>query len=1659
MAKNRLLPNIKQLRVALARREQAVRIRDVSSPEKADALWEVWKDASRYSTTADGSWSAGRDAATFLLGTARHQAGVERLGILLIDLQQHGLHRHGASCLDRALPYLESHDLLELLLAVDPSQAFIRVLPAASRERITAEAQRHFDKQPEAASASLLGRLLAIESPMQPEPTIEVGERSLEARALRQHRWQGAETAIGIGYEAQYALWRLLEDEGIIEIDLQDLEDIGIVHLLPDGSRLREHVQVKKRDAPWSVPDLQGAGKGANKVFDSFAEVALVEPQARLTFATNSRLESGKAPRLLQAVQKLHTQVSSSGEIDALLLAQAEWTSEERAAVNQLQQNMRPDLLEQIDLVQLLARTTFDTGHARRGLRDATVRRISARLRVPDQEAENAYHAFIGELVEAMGARKQFSRSEIDEMMERSGVLAGAFRSALEPIGSAEILDFESEGTAVAERFYQGYEATPANVAAGLDAIRPRLMVEISQALDEARCCIIRAPSGQGKTTLMYRFAFEVRNDLLIVRLHKLDQASVSDLIRAITPLARTEVLVLIDDLASGGGMEWPRALKRLLEHEHVRVLATSREDDWRVTDAASLQGVVRFVRPALDEGTAEAVFAALQELDGVILHADHWLEPLQQSNGLLIEYVHILTQGDSIRHRIAEQIAHLEHSLSSKTDQILGALRFISAAHAYGGYLTRATLNKLVSAGSDLGLGRTLRILEEEFWVRQSGGHYVGLHQVRSRVVTSILHEHDPLSDTIERLLAHADISELEALLETLLYEDPLVHPRFVADLAERAKQEGVDFGLRVATAAYAADERQYADAVFATLMARDTPPRQTQLFFIQVALAPSNLTDAALERWLALLPEPSRSELRDILDALPRRDMYERLEGEFLDAIGSQHLTAWLLDATTPEDGARLLWHLSIARPELGRAVLEKTGLEALAELVLGSAPAVASNLLAAIREIDLDTAVCIEASARRENLLLKAVAEPEACFAARIDGTAVKGRFLTSLALSEEAVNDQAVRLTTFLYGLFPTAIESEITGSIHGSAPHPAGVKTIPRANLPAHPYRAIRSQFWISLCVERSAAGSLRSNLEQHDDYGQALVRVLHRTQRILDAARKSAWASIDVEWLNVNQQARYLSHAPHQTPQLSSVLKQGGIKDVFAGSQRIDTNLLWIGDASVIVRREIGNYFSSRPVNGGVLIEQLARIEREIAAYGGSRHALLSMVDLDSDWPVHLQDAVARLRVAMNMLVISRVGRLRDPEAGSLYEQFSELRALAKHLMVDAVNAQATDTVWENGIGQVSALHLAMKVLKEHLTGWEPFELLAQGVDGLSEAASDLGNADSPSGGLLLARSRLSRVSNVLQIDVEAWLSIQRDERDLEEHVRQLSELLTRRGVFATCHVLPVTLDQPLTRSVGVVVKPADLRDLSQIRETVGTEVFASSLGHFRHVVLLVSLEDGRVLPFAFERWRRPKGFVNPYDEINPLSPWTSIEEVSEVANQLRIAVDDRRHPIQESYYALRESQARCWSILGRLHAVVLTIHDGTWTLSHSALGDEVQEFLRSTFEIDNRVQVLVREEAKYPNWAPIVSFTIHLVGNWFAWVTSIVTGSVADEEIRQIAYEQSEVESSVQTMVYQGEQSRLKGTLTTEQAMNEYKISVEHAINAMRQISIEVAA
>jgi len=296
--------------------------------------------------------------------------------------------------------------------------------------------------------------------------------------------------------------------------------------------------------------------------------------------------------------------------------------------------------------------------------------------------------------IAAEGKRRITRRDVIDRVLvvgkflaERAAYLK-EWGTTILSIDDYEIVD-EQERQTLANEFYLGISTNYRHILANLDITRETRIGEIKQKFEQARIVIVHGASGQGKTTLAYRYfhesfpnqwRFQVR--LVENRQHAL---SIAAALAGHADALGMPVTVYLD--VSARDKDWPDLVQNLYTHPSIQMLVTVREEDFQ---RATLSGAtVRFEELHLkfDEAEASQVYKSLTEKDipsEFLNFEEAWTK--FGSAGPLMEFVYFITHGNTIRERLKEQVTRLKDDVRVQKLQSaeLALLRLVSVASAY---------------------------------------------------------------------------------------------------------------------------------------------------------------------------------------------------------------------------------------------------------------------------------------------------------------------------------------------------------------------------------------------------------------------------------------------------------------------------------------------------------------------------------------------------------------------------------------------------------------------------------------------------------------------------------------------------------------------------------------------------------------------------------------------------------------------------------------------------------------------------------------------------------------------------------------------------------------------------------------------------------------
>lgn len=407
----------------------------------------------------------------------------------------------------------------------------------------------------------------------------------------------------------------------------------------------------------------------------------------------------------------------------------------DEALTGKFQPLIAANLVSAAKVSQILSHSTFITWIAPGDLAASV---IAERKGVPAAAARSCVHS----LIALMGSRADFNASttfenrarvtvgEVDK--EIDSVLSLIDWNAVEPAfrsGVAEHIDF---GIPIADSaYYLGISTQAGHVAAGLTFPRETVVNAVIDSIFRNRRVLITGPSGTGKSAVALMAAFETRHAFRWIQLRG-STADVHESLRrsliAQAPSASNPLVLFLDDAGGSSAPPWKSAVDLSLAMPHVFVVVTAREEN-----LAILPGIEHFtkIRPELDAVFAEKMWHQLKDENATSWLS--WQEPLEQAQGLLLEYAHILTQGRRLHEVVSDQV---RQRLNEKRDNEFEVLRLTSAAASLGASVSTkliADYLKLTPAEC----ARALQRLIDEHLIRRTGENDIlGLHELRSQCI-----------------------------------------------------------------------------------------------------------------------------------------------------------------------------------------------------------------------------------------------------------------------------------------------------------------------------------------------------------------------------------------------------------------------------------------------------------------------------------------------------------------------------------------------------------------------------------------------------------------------------------------------------------------------------------------------------------------------------------------------------------------------------------------------------------------------------------------------------------------------------------------------------------------------------------------------------------
>jgi hypothetical protein len=514
----------------------------------------------------------------------------------------------------------------------------------------------------------------------------------------------------GIDFQIHYALNTalnlLLPDNYLHAITLEGIEDVDLKRFKADNV----FVQVKTSKKPWHPSDL-------SDVLINFVN------QNEATNTTN-RFELVVNFSLPASISNLFSDKIADSDISKI--------------INKILK-FKPIINKKITYEQLLkiAKNSTVKSITKMEILDDTKLKLLKNLSVHPDEIDSVLLSLLYKFIDWSVERKTVVKSDLVN-----------FKIDYEENKSRSI-EFEAYGKGLIERldwredqrtddYYEGKKTRFSHIFSGLDIKRTKWLDKIHEVFSKTNVCIIREASGQGKSSLAFRYIYEhwFADYTFVIKVvqNAADAESISNYLISLVKLG-LPIKVLIDDVNQE--KRYFQLVLQNCSNNHIDFLITSRNDDYHYF-ATSSNVSLEFIIPYFDRLEARLIFQNLKKENRISsnIESSEYAYERISSPKCLIEYIFLLTQGEMIQERLSAQVKEMQNrNHTPKINFLRNAITAIVCQ-------APLSINQIViNRDSTTNYQEVLKSIDDEF-VTIEDGYIKGYHLIRSTHLLKILND-----------------------------------------------------------------------------------------------------------------------------------------------------------------------------------------------------------------------------------------------------------------------------------------------------------------------------------------------------------------------------------------------------------------------------------------------------------------------------------------------------------------------------------------------------------------------------------------------------------------------------------------------------------------------------------------------------------------------------------------------------------------------------------------------------------------------------------------------------------------------------------------------------------------------------------------------------
>lgn len=330
-------------------------------------------------------------------------------------------------------------------------------------------------------------------------------------------------------------------------------------------------------------------------------------------------------------------------------------------------------------------------------------------------------------------------QEKIHEIGTNIAAIDGFYKEYNKSLVRLDELQLNGDHEQLEKEYSQGVSAHPTHIRNNLDFKRTYWMEEIQAVINSKGVAILKGVSGQGKSTLCYRYLIDTYPEGCVFCVRSIyNEGQAQNLVTALDGLGKhnTNLIIYID--VQPGETLWAFLLQELQSRGlSIPVLISIRDEDYNRTPISGKAIQYGIIELALSKEEAAHIYNSFTETQP---HAEHrTFEEAWQSfggQGPLIEFVYLLTNNQTLTQRLREQIDALQQE--GVSDEWLELLQLVCYAGRLGCAVNLAAVKNEIHCST---MHAAIRRLKDEYLIRVVDENTIeALHPVRAKIVFDVL-------------------------------------------------------------------------------------------------------------------------------------------------------------------------------------------------------------------------------------------------------------------------------------------------------------------------------------------------------------------------------------------------------------------------------------------------------------------------------------------------------------------------------------------------------------------------------------------------------------------------------------------------------------------------------------------------------------------------------------------------------------------------------------------------------------------------------------------------------------------------------------------------------------------------------------------------------